>query len=218
MEAIALGSMLAGGASAVAGAGTTALTIGSVVGAAGPVQPLLTLTLGQVAAGFGVMSAAVGMFSGMGSSDAAYDAQIAASRSALETSRVQFAETELASQREKTQAAIEEAERQRRLRRVLAEQKASFAGAGVDIQSGSPARIQEETVSEINRETRLSKLTSGQRVSSINRQGLGILASGAGKASSLIGQARTDRAASRTQAMGQALQIGQNIRDLRDVS
>lgn len=193
--AIAIGSILASSGSAVAGA----------VGAVGTAA-----TLGKVAAGIGLVGQAFSMFQGADSGQAAYDAQIAASRAELDAAKVRAAETGLSAQRENTQAAIEEAERQRRLRRTLAAQRASFAGAGVDPDSGSPVAIQEATAGEINRESRLADLATQDTVSSLNRQSDGILAQGAGNAASLIGKANTDLAVSRQNTLNQATQLASN--------
>ncbi|NRB40019.1 MAG: hypothetical protein HRU20_16380 [Pseudomonadales bacterium] len=192
MEAVAVGSLLASGASAVAGAGT-------VVGAA--------ITLEQVSAGFGIFGQVLNFFSGQSQADAAYDAQIAASRAELEATRTRVAENNLSAQRERTQAAIEEAERQRRLRRTLAAQRAAFAGGSIDPFSGSAGVIQDATVGEINRESRLAEFASQDVISAINTQGLGIQAAGSGRAASLIGEANTSRAESTQTGINQIGQI-----------
>ena len=172
MEAVAIGSLISSGTAAVAGAGTTAFTVGSVVGAAGPVLPT-AISFGQIAAGFGALSAATAMFTGMSAADRAYSQTLEASRANLEASRARFAESELGTQRERTQAALEDAERQRRLRRTLASQRAAFAGGGIDPFSGTPVTIAEQTAGEINRESRLAQLATEDAVSAINRQGYG---------------------------------------------
>ena len=202
MEAVAVGSLLASGASAVAGAGT-------VVGAA--------ITLEQVSAGFGIFGQVLNFFSGQSQADAAYDAQIAASRAELEATRTRVAENNLSAQRERTQAAIEEAERQRRLRRTLAAQRAAFAGGSIDPFSGSAGVIQDATVGEINRESRLAEFASQDVISAINTQGLGIQAAGSGRAASLIGEANTSRAESTQTGINQIGQIAQNASRLRDM-
>jgi hypothetical protein len=212
-EAVILGSILASGASAAGG-----ITVGAVTAAGliGPVAPLLSIsagTLGTISAGLGLAGTALSMFSGASQADAAYDAQIAASRAELEAGKARFAEGELSAQRENTQAAIEESERQRRLRRVLAAQRAQFAGGGADIGSGSLQRIQEDTIGEINRESNLAAAATQDRVSSINRQGLGILAASKGRASSLINQANVGRAESRSNTINQLGGLATGISD-----
>jgi len=191
-EAIVLGSLLSSGAAAASGAGLIATT-----GIAG-------ISFGTIASGLGLLGSAVSMFSSADQGAAAYDAQIAASRAELEAGKTRFAESQLSEQREATQAAIEESERQRRLRRTLAAQRASFAGGGAAIDSGSLQRIQEGTIGEINRESNLAALASGDRISSIQRQGLGNLAGSKARASSLIGQAETGLAQSRANTLSQA--------------
>jgi hypothetical protein len=71
---------------------------------------------------------------------------------------------------EKTQAAIEEAERQRRLRRTQATQRAAFAGGGADAFSGSPVVIMERGVSDIQRESAQAAAVSRGNISQINAQ------------------------------------------------
>lgn len=198
MEAVVIGSMLASGGSAVAGA-----TGGTILG-------MTAGTLGSVAAGFGIAGQALSYFAGQDAADAQYDAQIAASRAELDASRTRVAENELGAQRARTQAAIEEAERQRRLRRALASQRAAFAGGVADIDSGSAAVIQDSTVGEINRESRLAELGVVDTVKAINRQSLGLQAAGIGKAASLIGSANTGRAIADQQGLNQIGQMGAN--------
>jgi hypothetical protein len=200
-EAIIIGSILSSGASAAAGAG--------LIGATG----IAGVSFGTISAGLGLAGSAFSMFSGASQADAAYDAQMAASRAELEAGKARFAEGELSAQRENTQAAIEESERQRRLRRVLAAQRAQFAGGGADIGSGSLQRIQEDTIGEINRESNLAAAATQDRVSSINRQGLGILAASKGRASSLISKANVGRAESRANTINQLGDLKTGISD-----
>lgn len=183
--ALPVASMLAAGGSAVAGAGATAF---SVAGTA--------VSFGSLATGLGIVGQAFSMFQGMQQADAAYDAEIAASRAALESSKAQVAQADVEAQRARTQEALEEAERQRRLRRALASQRAQMAGGGADVTQGTPASIQDATVGEINRESRLAGIGLDDTISSINAQKTGIRAAGLGKAVSLINSAGTSYAAS----------------------
>lgn len=218
--AIALGSMLASGASATAAAvGAKALTIGSVVGAMGPVQPLFSIgaaTLGQIGSGLGIAGQFLSMQQQSAQADVAYQAQLAASRAELDAARTRASESSLAAQRERTQAAIEEAERQRRLRRTLAAQRAAFAGSGIDPYTGSPVAIQEQTAGQINRESRLAELTSADRISSINRQRLGHLGLGKSRAVSLLSSAAAGQEEAGIKKQQQLQKIGTNIGKLAE--
>lgn len=99
-----------------------------------------------------------------------FQAQKNAGRAERLAAEARERELRLKSKREETQASIEEANRQRRLRVTLAEQRARFGGAGIDPSSGSPLRIAEQTTSEIARQDRQAGLFSSLTVSSINRQ------------------------------------------------
>lgn len=210
MEAVAIGSLLAGGGTATAGLSTGALA----TAAGGALIPGAAFSSGiglsTIVGGLSLASQAFSIFSGSGAGNAAYDAQIAASKAELEAGKTRFAESELQAQRERTQFAVEEADRQRKLRRTLAAQRASFAGGGVDPFSGSPVSIQEQTAGEINRESRLAELATLDRVTSINTQGLGELAASKGAASSLIGQANTSQAASGQNTLNQLTTLASN--------
>lgn len=197
--ALAVGSMLASGGSAIAG--LTGVGAGLTIGG---------LTLSQVAGGLGIVSQVMSIFSGGDDANAAYDAQIAASRAELDAARTRAAQTDLEAQRAETQAALEDAERQRRLRRTLAAQRAAFAGGSVDPFSGSPVAIQDATAGEINREGRLADIATQDTVASLNAQRTGQLAQGAGRASSLIGQANTSLIASQQNQSQQLTQLAGN--------
>ena len=204
--AIAAGSLLAAGGSAAAGAGlisATAFTVGSTA-----------VSFSALSAGLGLAGQAFSIFSGASAGADAFDASIAASRAALEEGRVRAAETDLEVQRERTQEAIEDAERQRKLRRTLAAQRAAFAGGSVDIFSGSPVTIQEATAGQINREERLAEFASQDRIGSLNRQATGQRAAGIGKAASLIGKANTSLIGSQQNTLQQGIKLGKGIQDL----
>jgi len=82
---------------------------------------------------------------------------------------IQNAQLQLEVTREQTQASIEAASRERKLARALASQRAAFGGI-VDASSGSPQRLQENTIGSINREQGFADLESGQRVANLNAE------------------------------------------------
>ena len=210
MEAVAVGSLLAGGGTATAGLSAGALGLA----AGGSLIPGAAFSYGiglsTIVGGVSLASQAFSIFSGADAGNAAYEAQIAASKAELEAGRTRFAEGQLQAQRERTQFAVEEADRQRRLRRALAAQRASFAGGSVDPFSGSPVSIQEQTANEINRESRLAELSTLDRVTSINNQNLGKLAANKGSAFSLIGKANTNQAESRQDTFNEITTLASN--------
>ena len=171
--AAAAAPLLATGASAVAGgAGATAFTIGSVVGAAGPVMPTV-VTFGQIASAATLVSGAFSAFSAFQQGQAAADAQEQASRQ-------RAAELRLQMQQESTQQALEDAERQRRLRRTIASQRA--AGAGFVEESGNLLNIQQQTASEAQRQQRLGEFKSDLTINQLNRQAMSEIRSGQNEA------------------------------------
>lgn len=179
MEAVAIGSLLSGGASAVAGSGTLAVVTGAAVGAVGPIQT--GITFGQIATGFAAASSALSAFQG-------FQAQRGAASAAEASSREAANELRLQAQQEKTQSAIEAAERERRARRVQAAQRASFAGR-VDTSSGTPALLQDQVAGQINREGRIADLSSGLTVSRLGRQASSEIRAGSSRASSIRSKA-----------------------------
>lgn len=122
------------------------------------------------------------------------------------------AEFKLQAQQEKTQAATEASDRERRLQRALASQRAAFAGAGVDFSSGSPLVIQQQTAGEINREGRISELRSGLAVSNLNRQSASTLRAGETAASAR----RFGATVSLIKTGSRLGQLGADFRDIQD--
>ena len=202
-EAIILGSILASGASAAAGAGMIA-----TAGIAG-------VSFGTIASGLSLAGTAFSMFEGMSQADAAYDAQVAASRAQMEATRVEMQQADVDAQRVRTQAAVEDAERQRRLRRTLASQRARFAGGGVDLTTGTPVSIQETTAGEINREGRLAGNAINDTLTSLSIQKTGIQAAGLGKAQSMISSAEAGLSESRQTSLKQLGAMGGMATDFK---
>lgn len=179
--ALPAASLLAGGAAFVAGTGT--VVAGSI-------------TLGQIAVGLSLASTA---FSGISSAQQQSRAADAAELASQERAR----EVRLKGQREDTQFAIESARRERLLRRRLASQRAAFGSSGASLTSGSAQALQERTISEINRQQRLSKLQNDLRSSALNRQSMSIERAGAFKAASLRQSARVSLFETAAQVTGQ---------------
>jgi hypothetical protein len=173
LETVVIGSLLAKGGTAVAGASAA----GGAAAAAG--------TLGSIASALQVASTVGGVIGGIQQ----FTATRAAASAAKAQARQQAALTGLDIQRAETQQATDRAERERRLRRTLAAQRASFAGAGVDVFSGSPFSIQEQTVGEINREQRLADLEADTTIGQLKIQQQGELDAGISKANTLKRQA-----------------------------
>jgi hypothetical protein len=155
--AAAAAPLLATGSSAVAGA-----TIGSTA-----------ITFGQIASAASLVSGAFSAFSSFKQGQAAADAQEQASQQ-------RAAELRLQMQQESTQNALEDAERQRRLRRTIASQRA--AGAGFVEESGNLLNIQQQTASEAQRQQRLGQFQSDLTIGQLNRQALSEVRSGQNKA------------------------------------
>ena len=72
-------------------------------------------------------------------------------------------------QRERTQAALEAQQREDRLRKALAAQKAAF-GSSVDVSSGTPLRINEATTGAVNREQSIADFNTADRILNLNVQ------------------------------------------------
>lgn len=69
--------------------------------------------------------------------------------------------------REKTQQALEAAERERRLKIALAAQQARSAGI-IELSSGTPQTLMNETIATSKREQDLANLDSAQRIANLN--------------------------------------------------
>ena len=142
------------------------LAVGSLIGTLGPsigVSTIAGISVGTIGAVSGIVGTLV---SGIGASRQ----QKAAGRAEQAASEARARELRLRGAREQTQAAIEEADRQRRLRITLATQRARFAAGGIDPQAGTPLRIQEASISEILRQDRQAGLFSSLSISALNRQ------------------------------------------------
>lgn len=172
-------------------------------------------TVGSLVAGAGAGASTFGTALSIAgtaiSGFARFKAQRNAGRAEQLAAEAKERELRLDAKKQETQSAIEEADRQRRLRVTLAEQRARFGGAGVDVSSGSPLRIAERTQSEIARQDRQAGLFSSLTVSSINRQGQEELRAGSAA-----------RSAANSRAFGSLIQttstVAGQIGDLRDVT
>lgn len=186
---IVLAPLIASGASAVAG---TAAAVGSTA----------TIFGASMATVASTASAIGGLFSGIqafGSANAAAEAEQQASESRAREIRLQ-------SQQESTQQALNEAERQRQLRRTLASQRA--AGAGVVEESGNILNIQQQTASQAQREGRLSELQSSLTIGQLNRQALS--EQRAGQNALIAGKSKA-----RTSLISTVSSFGSQVKDIR---
>ena len=116
--------------------------------------------------------------------------------------KAQAAQMSLQVEAEKTQAAIEEQERQKRLQRVLATQNAIFGGSNVDMSTGTPSVIAGDTLTEASRQSRQAGLFSDTRAGILDSQisdtlsagktamGIGFLNAGASLVQGLGGMAK----------------------------
>ncbi len=142
------------------------LAVGSLIGTLGPtigVTTIAGISVGTIGAVAGVVGTFVSGIAQSRQQRAAGKAEQAASEARARELRLQGA-------RGRTQSAIEEADRQRRLRINLATQRARFAAGGIDPQTGTPLRIQESSISEILRQDRQAGLFSSLSISALNRQ------------------------------------------------
>lgn len=86
------------------------------------------------------------------------------------SAHAQADQLKLQQQAERTQAAIESEEQQKRLRSVLASQNAIFGAGGIDISSGTPSTIAGDTFNEAQRQSSQAQLFSDTRQSVIGSQ------------------------------------------------
>lgn len=153
---VAVGSLI--------GAFSGGIPLGATTILAGGVEVVPAfLSFSTIGAGLGILGTAISGIQQASAQRAAGGAEQAAAEARAR-------ELRLKSSRERTQAAIDEADRQRRLRINLATQRARFAAGGVDPQTGSPLRIQESSISEILRQDRQAGLFSSLTVGALNRQ------------------------------------------------
>ena len=188
MAVMALAPLIASGASAVAATATVATTIGSTA-----------VTFGQIASAVSAVSGLVSGIQAFGSANAAAEAEQQASESRARELRLQ-------SQQESTQQALLEAERQRKLRRTLATQRA--AGAGVVEESGNILNIQQQTASQAQREGRLSELQSSLTIGQLNRQALS--EQRAGQNALIAGKSKA-----RTSLISTVSSFGSQVKDIK---
>lgn len=98
--------------------------------------------------------------------------------SANRAAKQQAAQVELQSAAEGLQAAIDENNRQRNLKRALATQNAIFAGSNIDLGSGTPSILAATTFEDSQRESSRNALFSQTRLSILDSQRSDILARG----------------------------------------
>lgn len=145
----AAGTGLSAGALSLASGGT--LLSGSIFSGMAAGSLLSLGTLSTIGTGLSLAGQVYGMFA-----EQSYaDASLATSNLQMETRN---RELQLQQAREQTELARRKEQREQHLRRILASQRASFAGAGIDAFSGSPLNIQESTIEEIQREQELDTL------------------------------------------------------------
>lgn len=72
--------------------------------------------------------------------------------------------------REATQSAIESKQREQRLRRSLAAQRAAFGSGGLEVNSGTPLRLQEVAIGSINEEQSYADFATEQTITNLNVQ------------------------------------------------
>lgn len=89
------------------------------------------------------------------------------SDAAMQSAAFEQKQISLQIDRERTQAAVERQQREERLRRALATQRAAFGGI-VDIGSGTPFTLQSESVAASKREQELADLETNQRITNLN--------------------------------------------------
>lgn len=104
--------------------------------------------------------------------------QMSAGQAAQRTASMQAKQMQLKAQAEKTQAAIDEQNRQMKLTKVLATQRAIFGSSGASLNSGSFLAIQNADTSEVARENRLGSLIADTNSSLYNMQADQYLAAG----------------------------------------
>jgi len=183
--AIAAGSLLSSAGGAVAGLSSAGAFLGIQAG-----------TFFAISAGLGIAGTALSGFQQSQAAEAEAEAQQIASRQRARNLEFQV-------EQEKTQSAIEEADRQRRLRRTLASQRAAFGAGGGDPFSGSPVKIQEDTTAISERDQRRSDLTSSLRINSLQQQASQELRAGQFKASAARRRGKTSLLRTGSQVAGQ---------------
>lgn len=192
MAVAALVPLIASGVSATAG-----------VAAATGATTVLGTSLATVASTASLVS---GAFQGISSFMQAQDAADAQEMASQQRAR----ELRLQAQQESTQSAINEAERQRRLRRTIASQRA--AGAGFVEESGNLLNIQQQTASQAQREGRFAELQSSLSINQLNRQALSEVRAGQNQAIATRSKAFTNLAGSLIDVSDQAFDIKDTLK------
>lgn len=90
----------------------------------------------------------------------------------------QAKQTEVQMEAERLQATIENEERQRQLRSVLATQNAIFGGAGIDVGSGTPVDMAQASFNSAMRQQRTADLFSTVRQGTLDMQREDLLTAG----------------------------------------
>lgn len=96
----------------------------------------------------------------------------------MNAAKAQADQLSLQMQAERTQAAAENEARQRRLRSVLATQNAIFGGSNVDMTTGSPVTIAQDSVAQTALQQNQAMLSSSVRQSMYGMQSSDILSAG----------------------------------------
>lgn len=163
------------------------IAIGTLIGA--KIAAAATAAAGWTAAHAGALTAAAAI--------ASAGTAIVGGVQKYKSGKLQARQLEMQGQAERTQTAIENEERQKRLRRTLAMQNAIFGSSNVSISDGSPSIIAGDTYNEAERQTNQASLMSEGRLSVIGLQRDDALMTGRyglyggilGGAASLIGAA-----------------------------
>lgn len=186
----------------------TAIAVGSLLSsgafAAGSTATIAGLSMGTIASGLSIAGTAL---SGFQQFRAAQDQADAAEQE----SRFRAREIRFESEQRRTQAALEEADRERRLRRLRATQTAQFGASGIDPFSGSPVSIGNDTVSQVQREQSQSDLLTELNLNTLKIEEGQTLRAGEVRAGSF-------RSRGRQSLLETGVQLSGQIGDFRDVT
>lgn len=169
--AIAAGSLLSGAGAATAGA------------TGGAFLSVSAGTLTAVSAGLGAAGTLVSGIQAKQQADV--QADIEQQRAQAEQRQINL---EIA--RERAQSAIEDEQRQRRLRRIIATQRATAASGTGSLASGSPVRIEDDTRNVVRREQSRQDLASSIRINRFEGQKIQSSIGGRSRASSARSRGR----------------------------
>lgn len=179
----------------------------------GPEVALASTLISTATASAGTASTSGLLLSSLGTIGSAfmgYQQQKAAGKAAQIASEQQAAEIRLQQAAETAQNAEEQAVLQRRLRRQIAMQRASFAAGGVT-QEGTPNIINRETTSEFQRSMDAANLRSGLAVKSLNRQAMSVLRGG-------INQRKAYNSKATTSLISGLTTLGNQMQDYNSVA